>query len=146
MPIQLSVPLEQDFPLEDSDKAYGSKDDPTPTTVTIRQAMQGEHERRAALFASIVREQSINAPEEFVRFIQRFSFEELKRVETFLTLSGSNIKGPDGKPLWKFPRNGQISESDFNIGWAKLPPLVAREIHNKVLELNVDWRPSGEES
>jgi len=141
MPIELSVPLEQTFELVESDKHYNEKGS-SPTTVLIRQARQGEHERRASLFAQIVREQSINAPEEFVRFVQRFSFEELKRLEVFLTLNGSNIQGPDSKPLWKFPRSGRITEKDFNDGWAMLPVPIANEIHKYTLELNPDWDPA----
>jgi hypothetical protein len=83
----------------------------------------------------------VNAPDEFVRFVQRFSFEELKRLEVFLTLKGSNIEAPDGKPLWNFGKDGFIKESDFNRGWAQLPVSVAQEIHDCVLEVNVDWQP-----
>jgi len=144
MPVQLAVPLEQEFILEKTDADYGEKGSP-PTTILVRQARQGEHERRAALFASIVREQSINAPEEFVRFVQRFSFEELKRLEVFLTLKACNIENSEGKPLWRFSKNGTINEVEFNKGWAILPQSVATEIHDCVLELNVDWRPEGEE-
>lgn len=139
MPLQLAVPLEEEFKLVETDAKYDTGD--KPTTVLIRQAAQGEHERRAALFAQIVREQSVNAPEEFVRFVQRFSFEELKRLETFLTLKGSNIEGPDGKPLWNFGKNGFIKEVDFNKGWAQLPVSVAQEIHDCVLKVNIDWQP-----
>ena len=146
MPIKLSVPLEEEFKLERTDALFDVKDS-NPTTVLIRQAKQGEHERRASLFAQIVREQSINAPEDFVRFVQRFSFEELKRLEVFLTLKGSNIEGADGELLWDFGADGKISEKDFNKGWAILPVFIAQEIHDCVLELNVDWQPVlGEDS
>jgi hypothetical protein len=140
MPIQLAVPLEKEFELVKTDKLFGEKDAP-PTTVLIRQAAQGEHERRAALFAQIVREQSVDAPEQFIRFIQRFSFEELKRLECFLAVKACNIEDHNGKPLWRFDKNGSITESDFNAGWRKLPLPVAEEIYDCVLDVNVDWRP-----
>lgn len=140
MPLKLSVPLEKEFRLERSDALFDVKDS-SPTTVLIRQAKQGEHERRAALFAQIIRERSIDAPEDFVRFIQRFSFEELKRLEVYLTLKGSNIEDADGKPLWDFGKDGNIKESEFNKGWSRLPVFIAQEIHDCVLELNVDWQP-----
>ena len=146
MPIQLAVPLEKDFELVKTDELFGEKG-ASPTTVLIRQAAQGEHERRAALFAQIVREQSVDAPEQFIRFVQRFSFEELKRLECFLTIKACNIEGPNGKPLWRFDKNGNIIESDFNKGWRRLPVAVAEEIHDCVLDVNINWRPVvGEES
>jgi hypothetical protein len=141
MPIQLSAPLEKEFELVRTDEDFGKKGD-TPTTVLIRQAKQGEHERRSSLFAKIVREHAINTEEqEMVRFIQQWSMEELKRLEVFLTLKSCNIKKPDGKLLWEFDKNGQITEQKFNEGWASLPVSVAREIHECVLDVNVAWMP-----
>lgn len=144
MPVQLAVPLEKEYILEQADRDFGTKDAP-PTTIIVRQARQGEHERRAALFASIVREQNLNAPEEFVRFVQRFSLEELKKLEVFLTLKSCNIEGPDGKPLWKFNRDGKIRQDQFDQGWELLPVSIADEIHACVQDLNVDWQRRGEE-
>lgn len=141
MPIQLAAPLEKEFKLVQSDEDYGKKGD-EPTTVLVRQAKQGEHERRAALFAQIVREQVRNAPEEVVRFVQHFSFEELKRLEVFLTLKACNIKKEDGSFLWDYDKKGYITESKFNEGWALLPVSVAKEIHDCVLAVNVDWNPT----
>lgn len=146
MPIRLEVPFDKDFTLVKTDKLFGEKGSP-PTTISIRQAKQGEHERRAALFAQIVREQSVDAPEQFIRFVQRFSFEELKRLECFLTVKACNIEDADGKPLWRFDKNGNITESEFNKGWRQLPVSVAEEIHDCVLDVNIDWRPVvGEEN
>lgn len=146
MPFQLSPPFEQEFELEQTDKDYGKKGDP-PTKVLIRQAKQGEHERRSNLFSQIIREQSVKAPEDIVRFIQRWSMEELKRLEVFLTLKACNIQKPDGSPLWDFDKNGNIRESMFDKGWEMLPVSVAREIHDCVLIVNPDWdRLVGEEA
>lgn len=141
MPLQLSVPLEKEFVLEKTDEAYGVTE---PTKVTIRQAAQSGHERRASLFSNIVREMARGDQDDIVRLIQRFSFEELKRIEVYLTLVGCNITDEHNKPLFKFSSNGHISESSFTEAWGKLPPLVATEIHDCVLDLNIAWRPEGE--
>lgn len=145
MPIHLSVPLEKDYVLERTDEVYGVPDG-EPTRITVRQATQGEHERRAALFSQIVREMAKNDAQDLVRLIQRFSFEELKRIEVQLTLKACNIVGPDDKLLFSFDAKGRINEQKFREAWDLLPPAVAMEIHEKVLDLNVDWRPNlGEE-
>ncbi|MCJ7760944.1 hypothetical protein MUP59_07395 [Candidatus Bathyarchaeota archaeon] len=141
MPIQLAVPIEKDYTLDKSDELYNTAKG-EPTRVTIRQATQGDHERRAALFSSIVREMARNSTDgDTVRWIQRFSFEELKRIEVFLTLKACNISGSNGKSLFDFDSNGKIQEAKFKQAWDILPPAVAQEIHDCVLELNVDWQP-----
>lgn len=142
MPIRLEIPVVKEFTLDKSDAAYGITAD-TPTRISIRQATQGGHEKRAALFANIVREWSNNA--DGFRLVQRFSFEELKRIEVQLTLASCNIEDNDGKSLFKFDSNGRIiDEAAFKRAWDSLPTAVAAEIHEKVLEVNVDWGPQGE--
>lgn len=141
MPFRKQIPLVKDLVLERTDKAYGVQG--TPTSVTIRQATQSAHERRANLFANIVRELGKN--DEMVRLVQRFSMEELKRIEVMLTLAGCNIEDENGSMLFKFDSDGFIrDEAAFNRAWGMLPPLVAEEIHDKVLDVNVDWAPQGE--
>jgi len=141
MPIRLAIPVVKEYTLPKSDEAYGIVD--TPTRVSIRQATQGGHEKRAALFANIIREWSNNA--EGFRLVQRFSFEELKRIEVQLTLAGCTIENEDGSPLFRFSDKGIVSdEAAFKRAWDALPPMVAAEIHEKVVDLNVDWRPQGE--
>lgn len=142
MPFKVETPILKDFHLEETDKAYGVASE--PTSITVRQATQAAHERRAALFSQIVRELS-NNNDQTVRLVQHYSFEELKRIEVMLTLSGCNILDADGQPLFKFDSKGFIrDEAAFNKAWGTLPPLVATEIHGKVLEVNIDWGPSGE--
>lgn len=141
MPIRLELPLVKEYVLIESDAAYGIVD--TPTRVSIRQATQGGHEKRAALFSNIIREWSNNT--DGFRMVQRFSFEELKRIEVMLTLAACNILDPEGNSLFKFNDKGFITdEAAFKKAWDALPPMVAAEIHDKVVDLNVDWRPSGE--
>ena len=141
MPLQIKPPILADFHLERSDKTYGISDE--PTTVTIRQATQSATERRAKLFSNIIREMSGEA--DSIRLIQQFSFEELKRIEVMLTLAGCNISDENGKSIFVFNKDGFITdEVAFNKAWGRLPTLVANEIHEKVLEVNVDWAPQGE--
>jgi len=146
MPLQMKVPTEKDYTLSRSDKLFGVPES-EPTRITIRQGKQRAHERRAALFSQIVREMSKNESDDIVRLIQRFSFEELKRIEVYLTLVACNILDEDNRLLFKFNSHGIISEDDFNAAWGQLDPSVAQEIHECVLDLNVDWRPTlGEEN
>jgi hypothetical protein len=140
MPIRLEIPLVKESTLDKVDKYYGLKDGDSPTRVSIRQATQGQHEKRAALFSNIIREWSQQA--DGVRLIQRFSFEELKRIEVQLTLASCNIEDAEGEPLFKFDKKGFIvDEGAFKRAWDSLPPLVADAIHEKVLEVNEDWEP-----
>jgi hypothetical protein len=145
MPLQLTVPLEKDYELTRSDETFGVADDDGPTRITVRQGDQGSHERRANLFSQIIREMTKNDTKDVVRLVSRFSFEELKRIEVFLTLKACNIKNSDGDFLFTFNAKGRISEQSFNIAWNMLPPSVAQEIHDCVIDLNVDWRPTEEE-
>jgi hypothetical protein len=142
MPIRLDVPLEKEYVLELSDKTFGIAES-EPTRITIRQATQGEHERRAALFSQVIREMARDSSQEdVVRLIQRFSFEELKRIEVQLTMKACNIIASDGKLLFKYNADGRIDEHKFKDAWDCLPPSVANEIHDCVLDLNIDWQPS----
>ena len=139
MPIRLALPLVKEYTLDESDAAYGIVDQ--PTRISVRQATQAAQEKRGALFADIIREWSNNA--EGFRMVQRFSFEELKRIEVQLTLAGSNLEDSDGNALFKFNDKGFITDVvAFARAWGSLPPMVASEIHNKVIDLNVDWKPN----
>lgn len=148
MPLKLNAPIVQTFILEKTDKKYGSKDE-EPTTVTLRKATQGQHEHRQQLFATLERRFNDLAPEQ-TSLVQTANTEELKRLEARLTLVASNILRDDGKkPLFysKKSKDGlaelDMSYSDFDSAWALLPPDVAAEIHEKVLELNPMWGPRG---
>lgn len=140
MPIKLIAPLEKDFTLDRSDARYGT--DGEPTRLTIRQATQAQHERRSAIYSEIT--QYWDKEEGDVRLRQHWTMEQLKRVETFLTLVGCNLKGEDGNPMFRFKQeNGRqvldMSDADFATAWGMLPPDMASEIHEKVLKVNLDW-------
>jgi hypothetical protein len=107
----------------------------------VRQATQAQHERRSDLFSRLT--SRVGNDPSIVEIVTRFSFPELQRIECFLALKGSNLEDENGEPLFRF-KNGVITERDFNEVWGKLPPLVADEIHEKVLLLNPTWGKLGE--
>jgi hypothetical protein len=135
MALKLSAPLEKDFPLDKTDALFGTEG----TRVRIRQATQAQHERRASLFATLIREYP-EGDTNSVRYVQRFSLPELMRIEAYLTLIDSNIEDEASRPLFQEGMN----EAQFTRAWGRLPPAVAMEIHDRVLEVNPDWRPEGE--
>ena len=148
MPIKLSTPIVKTFILENTDRKYGTGED-APTTVTIRQATQAQHEYRQQLFATLERRYDDLAPER-TTLVQTANVEELKRLETYLTLVDCNVTRDDGKkPLFlsKKGRDGlpelSMDRPSFDDAWGLLPPDVASEIHEKVVELNVMWGPRG---
>lgn len=147
MPIKISSPLVQTFILEETDRKYGCEGE--PTTVTIKQAAQHEHEQRQQTFATLERRFNDTDPEQ-TTLVQTANMEQLKRLETWLTLCECNIMDDDGtKPL--FPsRKGEnglprlaMNKGQFEIAWGKLPPDVAAEIHEKVTEMNIMWSGRG---
>lgn len=141
-PIRIEPPIEKTFILERSDKEMGNTGD--PTTVTIIQAREGGNLQRLQLWEKFERTFEAGADGD-IKVAQEVNPSVVKRREVFLTLVASNIEVEDGdkvKPLFKFP----LKEAEFNLAWAKLPPVMADEIHEKVLEVNLDWAVSGEGS
>ena len=151
MPIKILANNTKEFPLKKSDKEFKNEGD--ATTVTIRQATQGDFEIRNDLFAEFKREYDGSA----IRVIQRISFDDIRRKEVFLTLCACNILdypevaegekqiADDKLPsLFKFKDGRLTNERDFLVAWAKLHPTIANEIHECVLEMNPLWKPEGE--
>jgi len=126
-----------------------TEEDPEQDTwVEVRQATQKEQELRDSLYA----EQSRVYREGDAAFEikSRYSYQEQKRMEVFLTLAGSNIcyesKPGELKPLFVFKTvNGKMSltanEEQFKEIWGQLPASVADAIHDAVLEVNPQWNP-----
>jgi len=148
MPIKLSAPITKVFTLEETDRTYGNEGE-EPTTVTIRQATQAQHEHRQQLFATLERRFDDIRPEQ-TTLVQTANTEELKRLETRLTLIDCNIFKEDGKkPLFVFKKSRDglqeldMEPREFDAAWGLLPPDVASEIHRKVIELNIMWGPRG---
>lgn len=143
MPVKLVAPIEKEFVLERSDLLYGVESD--PTKVTVRQATQEQNEKRSMIHSEVT--QIINQKSSLtdeLQFRQRWSIEELKRIECQLTMISCNILDENGKDLFKFRTNNgrqelDMSDNEFKRAWGKLPTDVAQEIHEKVLEVNLSW-------
>ena len=143
MPIRLIAPQQQEFILERTDITFENVGD--PTRISVRQATQGDYERRYSLFSEWPRVRKLDKPDE-IRYVQSFSYEVVKRMEVFLSLAACNILDDDGNPLFKFSNNRvDMSEQEFKLSWDKLPLLIADEIHEKVLQVNMTWQVAGEE-
>lgn len=149
MPLKLSEPLYEDKVLELTDERYGDNGD--PTTVTVKKAAQHEHERRQEFFSRMERRWNPNEAEDEmeITLVQELSQEALKRLEVSLTMVGCNIEDEKGKPLFKFSTKGghpimNMHPVKFAEAWGQLPPDVADEIHEKVLEANLQWSAEGE--
>lgn len=143
MPIQLKPRIEQTFNLEDTDEKYESEG----TYVTIKQATQGEHEKRQDLYATL---RSIYGGDTgSFEMVQRWNMSELHRHETRLVMTDCNILDEDGNQLFRVKQSKagkyiDMTDTEFNAAWSKLPVDIAEEIHSKVLELNPLWGSRGE--
>lgn len=138
MALKLTTPIEKDFILEKTDKEFDVKTG--HTTICVRQASQGQYEIRNGLLSEFTRVFDGSQ----LTVSQHFSPEELYRREVELTLTASNIEDDNGKALFTF-KDGKVDPISFRKGWALLPPLVAEEIHEKVMEMNPLWAgPAGE--
>jgi len=143
MPLQLIAPLYQTFALERADKKY--KNDGDPTTVTVKQARQHEHERRQLLFAKLERKWNSDDNPDEIRVVQEISQAEVWREEAWLTLVESNILDPEGKLLFKSAKSKNdhprlsMDKQSFCQAWGMLFPDIAEEIVEKIHEVNVLW-------
>jgi hypothetical protein len=143
MPLQLAAPLEQTFTLDISDEKFGT--DGEPTKVTIKQATQGAIERRSMVYSEVTNVIGTTAElSAEMQLRQKWSIEELKRIEVFLTMIGCDITQSDGTPLFHFRTVNErtqldMNENQFKAAWSRLDPIIAAEIHTKVVEVNPDW-------
>lgn len=143
MPIKLIAPIVETFTLDESDKKYGNDGD--PTTVTIRQATQAQHEERQSLFSTLEQRFSDENPDD-ISLIQNLSSAELMRKEVWLTLIDSNLQNEDGSIVFPSKKNSNgvstldLTKKQFDHAWGKLMPDIALEIHSKVLLVNPLWQ------
>lgn len=141
MALKIEPAIEKVFALERSDKALENTGD--PTTIKVIQAREGQNLERLQLWEKYERTFQVAGD---VKVAQEVNPAAVRRKEVFLTLVACNIEIEDGKggshPLFTFP----LKEKQFNEAWAKLPSIIADEIHEKVLEVNLDWALSGEGS
>lgn len=140
MPVSVHPPLLKDFVLTEIDEAYDG-DPSDPSVVTIRQATQGDHDRRNQMFSQVTRRYTDSGPE----VVQEFSLSNLMRLEVMMTLAGCNlINAETNKPLFTFKNNRIASEAEFNRVWNDLSPDISQAIYKRVLMVNVDWGEAGE--
>ena len=146
MPVVLPIPIERKVALN----LPVDEDPEQEATVTVRQATQAEVEARAELNAETSR--VFRSGQQAVEVKARFSYEEARRLEVYLTLSGCNIDIPDeshkdGKrPLFTFKKQSgkmrlNMTEKEFEEAWGQLPAHWAEAIHQAVLSVNPQWNP-----
>jgi hypothetical protein len=147
MAVILKIPLQQKVFLNLPTDIDPDQD----TYVEVRQATQREVEKRADLTADASRIFRDGSQEVEVR--QRWSVEEQKRLEVWLTLAGSNLvtedsDHPEGqRPLFRFQKIKNsymlaMTEEQFKEAWGSLPEVVATSIHAAVLKVNPQWNPN----
>lgn len=141
MPLILSEPLVQEFPLEKTDKLYPNEKDSKPTMIGVRKASNGDVETRNDLFAKFKR---TFATDGSFSIEQEVTMDDVRRREVFLTLTSCNITLDNGKPLFEFENGRLKSEKKFEEAWAMLPPEAADEIHELVIKVNKHWGSEGE--
>ena len=146
MPAILKLPVEKKIFLN-----LTTEDDPEQDTyVVVRQGTQKDVERRADQTADASR---IYRGTDEVEIRTRWSLEEQKRLEAYLTLVDCNIVLVDDTDdtkthaLFKFQKiNGRMSiamtEEAFKAAWGQLNETWADAIHNAVLQMNPQWNPN----
>lgn len=141
MPVKIAAPIFKVFNLEETDKLYAVEG--PPSTVTIKQAREGEHIVRQGYFAKLEQRWSGVQPQE-VTVVQHLGLEELARLEARLTVVECNLEDEHGKRIFNSVTDAAgmhlaMSAQQFDEAWGKLPLEVANEIHDKVLEMNSQW-------
>jgi hypothetical protein len=139
-----SYPIMESFVLES---------DPTgETTVTVRQAREGENIERGEMFAKTNRIYDDALIGE-VKLQTEYNQRKLRRKEAYLTLaslSGIYTEDDKGKKTEWFisgeTDNGPsikaaMSETSFNNRWNMLPTAVVNEIGKLIHQVNPDWNP-----
>lgn len=125
------------FVLERSDKELGNEGE--PTTIEVKTASQGAVETRNRVFQAYQRVLDVDGN---ITVNQNFTYDDVRRKQVFLTLTACNIQNSNGDPLFHFENGVLKSEDEFIKAWNLLDPIVAEEIHEKVLEQNPIWDPT----
>jgi len=118
------------------------------TYVTIRQATQDARAKLYEVYDGAT--QVVGDDGRVQEWKLSFRREKAKEVATRLTLVDCNIPDPDGHPLFRFKvaTTGRpildMTPPQFAEAWGQLPPELADEIYQKVLEVNPQWGPEGE--
>jgi hypothetical protein len=145
----MSETYQKEFHLEKTDKEFEIYED--PTMITVRQATEDDIEAREALLSK-TRKNIIDyfikgyVEDETEEEIEDHSFlaplaPDIELFEVYWTLCACNITSEGGKkPLFKFENGRLRDEVEFRAAWSKLEPIIADEIHEKVLEMNPEWK------
>ena len=141
MPLRLAAPVYKTFKIV-VDPETGEEGE---FTVTIRQATRAQTEQRAEIFAETTR---VWNDENFgqIELKSHWTVAELEREEVRLTMCECDILDEDGNALFRSRQDKKgrpylaMSKAEFDRAWGMLPDEVARAIHEKVLEVNPQWR------
>lgn len=142
MPLKITPPIQSSHILAKTDAHFGSTKGGS-TSIMVRQASTGDVERRDDLFAEFKKTLGKNGD---LTLVQRLSWNEIRRVQVFLTLAACNIIDETGEPLFVFDNNRLPNEVIFNRQWSKLDPIVSAEIAELVVKTNPMWTNTFEES
>lgn len=131
MAFRLQHPIERTFVLDEIDPTGEAK-------VTFKQATTRETQLRDQL---VFGGQSRSLVGDGLRIENSMQWSVREMIEARLTMTGcEGILDEDGRPLFHF-KNGacDMSVDAFNAAWGKLPPAVAKILHEKCLDANPDW-------
>lgn len=143
MPAVNKKPVTQLFTLVKTDEAYGNEQAETdPTTCVIRQASNGDNEKRSQMWDIVNHKFSL---EDGNMVMQTIDYGKLRRLEVFLTLADCNFLANDGKPMFRF-KDGRLdmTQDEFDRAWGSVTDKTfCDEVHEKVIEVNTTWNTTG---
>lgn len=162
MPFKLSPPLEKKEWLDKTDSMFPPKEElrGTPpkdwpeedrTYVIIYQAAYSEDVSFNNSHGQLIQEYDQRNPN-LMRFLHDPRAGRMMQEGAWLTLGGCNAVQEDGEtPLFRFTHDGrrerlEMKREEFNKVFGSLPSIMAEEIWEKVISVNVTWRPGGEAS
>lgn len=143
-----AIPLMETFDL--------TTDEDGKSSVTVRQAREGEFLERMDFFSKITRVYedpmlgAIGLSGNLKLQVEQ-NEKRLRRKEAYLVLARvTGIVLDDGSELFR-SKDGvdgasikdAMSEEEFNRAWGKLPEATALEISKYVRSVNPDWSPEG---
>ncbi len=138
MPKKVALPVDQICQL--------TKWDPTgETNVTIRQANQGIVDRLENFRTAANEYQWDDKAQGKTTMKTNRGSAEVRRLQVRETMVASNLPGPDDQPMFKtFIYKNDSDILAWEKAWDALPPELAAEIFEKVLDVNPQWKPQGE--
>lgn len=112
-------------------------------TVSVRQATQQDHIKRAALLAKKETKwsQSVGSSDLQISEVIEDNQPYRRMLEAYWTVTAISHLDDGDKPWFKAFGKG-ISQAEFEARWGALPPVVAHAITAAVLKVNPDWDPA----